>query len=143
MQCVLRTGILAASVQLEGGSNDAEGVHAAARLPQSYLRHGSCLARRRPGSRRRCTALHLSVSEVIGANPINLAARAFLLGYVEGQNLVMERRSAHSDDGDPLARVHGDPPFRDGDRGWCERHDWAVGHLSVERFGQARRRPPP
>ena len=35
------------------------------------------------------------VSELIGANPINLAARAFLhglrsLGYVEGQNLVME-----------------------------------------------------
>src|SRR5215510_991792 len=33
---------------------------------------------------------------------------------------------AHSDDGDPLARVHGDPPFRGGDRGgWCERHHWA------------------
>jgi len=36
---------------------------------------------------------HRSVSELIGANPINLAARAFLLGYVEGQNLVMEWRS--------------------------------------------------
>jgi putative ABC transport system substrate-binding protein len=39
------------------------------------------------------------VSELIGANPINPAARAFLhglrsLGYVEGQNLVMEWRSA-------------------------------------------------
>jgi hypothetical protein len=27
--------------------------------------------------------------------------------------------------------------------GWCERHHWGVGHLSVERFGQARRRPSP
>ena len=39
------------------------------------------------------------VSELIGANPINLAARGFLdglrsLGYLEGQNLVMEWRSA-------------------------------------------------
>jgi putative ABC transport system substrate-binding protein len=39
------------------------------------------------------------VSELIGANPINPAARGFLrglrsLGYVQGQNLVMEWRSA-------------------------------------------------
>jgi hypothetical protein len=27
------------------------------------------------------------------------------------------RYYAHSDHGDPLARVHGDPPFRDGDQG--------------------------
>ena len=27
--------------------------------------------------------------------------------------------------------------------GWCERHHWGVGHLSVERLGQGRRRPSP
>ena len=39
------------------------------------------------------------VSEMVGPDPVNPAARAFIhdlrrLGYVEGQNLVLERRSA-------------------------------------------------
>ena len=39
------------------------------------------------------------LSDMIGAEPVNVAARAFVqslraLGYVEGQNLVLERRSA-------------------------------------------------
>jgi putative ABC transport system substrate-binding protein len=44
-------------------------------------------------------AMTSRISELTGADPINPAARAFLhglhsLGYIEGQNLVMEWRSA-------------------------------------------------